>query len=260
MDILGLGLPIIKTQYFDGLMGPTDIGGDDTVLWFDWTDKPTVVESSGNIESISNKVTIAPWSTHVLQAIGGTPVYSNLNGQNGFDFSSHLGGGQSYQLYDSGGNPVSVNYGENYTLAVIQENDLFGGGVSGITGGRNPNGYTFRWSGSALIGTVYAQGGNASDSINPQGTSENDFGIAVQRVDNDNDEISVRFNGDSNAASTITGDPVNTVSSLYVGKANNGTQYFTGKVYEFMFWKRVLTAEELTQLDTYVKTKYDFTF
>ena len=81
MDILGLGLPITRTQYFDGLMGPTDIGGDDTILWFDWTDTPTVVESSGNIESNSNKVTVTPWSTHILQSVGGTPTYET-GGQN----------------------------------------------------------------------------------------------------------------------------------------------------------------------------------
>lgn len=260
MDILGLGLPITRTQYFDGLMGPTDIGGDDTIMWFDWTDKPTVVEASGNIESISNKVTVTPWSTHVLASVGGTPTLNTTGGQNDLSYSNHVGGGQSYQLYDSGGNPVSVNYGENYTLAIIQENDIFGGGVSGLSGGRSPNGYAFRWSNAQLIGTVYAQGGQVSDSINPVGTSENDFGIAVQVIDNDLDQISVRFNGDSNAASTIVGDPVNTSAALYVGKGNTSAQYFTGKIYEFMFWKRVLTAEELTQLDLYVKTKYDFTF
>ncbi len=188
MDILGLGLPITRTQYFDGLMGPTDIGGDDTIMWFDWTDKPTVVEASGNIESISNKVTVTPWSTHILQSVGGTPTYET-GGQNNFDYSKHLGGGQAYQLYDSGGSPVSVNYGENYTVAIIQENDIFGGGVSGLSGGRTPNGYAFRWSNAQLIGTVYAQGGQASDSINPVGSSEEDFGIALQIVNNDNHEI-----------------------------------------------------------------------
>jgi len=259
MDILGLGLPITKTQYFDGLKGPTDIGGDDTILWFDWTDRPTVVESTGNIESISNKATVTPWSTAYLASIGGTPVYSNLNGQNGFNFSSHLGGGQSYQLYDSGGNAQSVNYGEDYTIAVVQENDAFSG-VSGITGGRSPNGYAFRWSGSTLIGTTYAQGGQANDSINPVGTSENDFGFCLQIVDNVNDQISVVFNGDSNTPGTITGDPVNTVGALYVGKGNNTSQYFTGKIYEFMLFKGVLSPEQLVQLNTYVKTKYDFTF
>jgi hypothetical protein len=259
MDILGLGLPITRTQYFDGLMGPTDIGGDDTILWFDWTDTPTVVESSGNIESISNKVTVTPWSTHVFQAAGGTPVYSNLNGQNGFNYSNHLGGGQSYELYDSGGSLAQVNYGENYTIAVVQENDALSG-VSGLTGGRSPNGYSFRWSGSTLIGSSYAAGGQASDSINPVGTSENDFGFCLQVVDNDNDQLSVIFNGDSNTPGAISGDPVSTVGKLLVGKANNTGQYFTGKIYEFMLFKGVLTAEQLTQLDTYVKTKYDFTF
>jgi hypothetical protein len=259
MDILGLGLPITKTQYFDGLMGPTDIGGDNTILWFDWTDEPTVTQSTGNIESISNKVTITPWSTTYLGNVGGNPVYSNLNGQNGFNFSSHLGGGQAYELYDSGGSVASVNFGEDYTIAVVQENDALSG-LSGLTGGRSPNGYAFRWSGNTLIGTTYAAGGQASDSINPVGTSENDFGFCLQVVDNVNDQLSVIFNGDSNTPGTISGDPVGTVGKLFVGKGNTTGQYYTGKIYEFMLFKGVLTAEQLAQLDTYVKTKYNFTF
>lgn len=92
MDILGLGLPVTKTQYFDGLKGPTDIGGDDTIMWFDWTDKSTVVYvPSGNIESISNKVTVTPWSTHILASVGGTPTLNTVGGQNNLSYSNHLG-------------------------------------------------------------------------------------------------------------------------------------------------------------------------
>ena len=258
MDILGLGLPITKTQYFDGLKGPADIGGDDTILWFDWTDKPTVSESTGNIDSISNKVKVTPWSTTRLDSVGGTPTYEE-GGQNDFNYSKHLGGGQSYQLYDSGGGTASVNFTENYTIAVVQENDALSG-VSGLTGGRTPNGYSFRWSGNTLIGTTYAAGGQASNSINPVGTSENDFGFCLQVVDNVNDQLRAIFNGDSNTPAVISGDPVNTVGALYVGKGNTSGQYFTGKIYEFMLFKGVLTDEQLAELDTYVTTKYNFTF
>ena len=259
MDILGLGLPITKTQYFDGLKGPADIGGEDTILWFDWTDKPTVSESTGNIDSISNKVTVTPWSTTHLLSVGGTTPTYEASGQNDFNYSKHLGGGQAYQLYNLAGGAASVNFGEDYTVAIVQENDALSG-VSGLTGGRTPNGYSFRWSGNTLIGTTYAAGGQASNSINPVGTSENDFGFCLQVVDNVNDQLRAIFNGNSNTPGAISGDPVSTVGALYVGKGNTSGQYFTGKIYEFMLFKGVLTAEQLAQLDTYVTTKYNFTF
>jgi len=87
------------------------------------------------------------------------------------------------------------------------------------------------------------------------------FGIATSRVTSSDgtNKISIRFLAQSTAEEDLAAAAVGT-SKIYVGKANNGTQFFTGKVYEFGLWKKTLTLEQLNNLDTYVKQKYDFTY
>ena len=262
MDILGLGLPITKVPYFEGApSSPGEVGPAGTnVLWFDWTDRNTVTLSGSLIESIDNKATETPWDTYKLNATSGQePELSATNGQNNLSYSLHdTNSDKSYTLVDANGGNISVPYGEDYTLVVVQDNDQ-DSGVSGLTGGRTPNGYAFRWSGDVLIGTVYAQGGQASDSINPVGTTEKDFGVAIQRVDNVNDQVEVIFNGVSpNSPGNISGDPVNTVDNLFVGKASTAGQYYKGKIYEFMLYKAALTNAEIAQLHAYITNKYNF--
>ena len=47
MDILGLGLPITKTPYFQGgLPTPDSIGGDHLRYWFDVTDSLYVISAN----------------------------------------------------------------------------------------------------------------------------------------------------------------------------------------------------------------------
>ena len=261
MDILGLGLPITKVPYFEGApSSPGEVGPAGTnVLWFDWTDRTSITLSGSLIESINNKATITPWNTYKLAATSSQePTLGSVGGQNNYSYSTHDGTDQAYTLVDANGGNISVPYGEDFTLVVVQDNDA-ASGVSGMTGGRTPNGYAFRWSGSTLIGTVYAQGGQASDSINPVGTTEFDFGVALQTVDNVNDEVEVIFNGVSpNSPGAISGNPVNTVSNLFVGKANTGGQLYKGKIYEFMLYKAALTSAEIAQLHAYITNKYNF--
>lgn len=261
MDILGLGLPITKVPYFEGApSSPGEVGPAGTnVLWFDWTDRGTLTLSGDLIETVDNKATVTPWDTYKLTTTASQEPSLVSGGQNNLSYSSHNGTDKAYTLTDANGGNISVPYGQDYTLVVVQDNDASGSTVSGMTGGRTPNGYAFRWSGATLIGTVYAQGGNASDSLNPVETSEYDFGVAIQTVDNANDEIEVIFNGVApNSPGAIVGDPVNTVSNLFVGKANTAGQFYTGKIYEFMLYKAALTDVEIAQLHAYITNKYNF--
>lgn len=266
MDILGLGLPITKTPYFQGgLPTPDSIGGDHLRYWFDVTDSLYVVSANIGkaivIETLKNKSSVSPYDQHIAQAASGfTPIYkTDASGQNGLDYSQHNGGGQCYTISDSAGTGIAVDHGDEYTVYVVQDNDA-ASGVSGIAGGRSPNAFAFRWSGSNLIQTVYDSSGTASDSINPTGTAEETFGVASFTVSNSNDEVSARFNGESNAPGVISGAPVLASNAFFIGKSNTSSQYYTGKIYEFMIFTKLLSEAQLGQLDTYVQNKYNFLF
>lgn len=71
----------------------------------------------------------------------------------------------------------------------------------------------------------------------------------------DSSYYSTRLDG-SSAALAVSGayGSVNTVSSI--GARDNGTFPFLGDLYEIAVWDRVLTADELDRLSTYVKGRY----
>jgi|5_EtaG_2_1085323.scaffolds.fasta_scaffold00055_92 hypothetical protein len=266
MDILGLGLPITKTSYFEGaLPTPDSVGGEQLRYWFDVTDSSTVASKNLGkavvINSLKNKSTNLPYTLHFASAVSGfTPVYkTDGSGQNGLDYSEHNGGGQSYTITDSLGTTVAVDHGDEYTFYVVQDNDA-ASGVSGIAGGRSPNAFAFRWSGANLIQTAYNSSGTGNDSINPAGTAEENFGVASFTVSDAANEVSARFNGEFNTPGVISGTVVPTSNSFFIGKSNITTQYYTGKIYEFMLFTKVLNETELGQLDLYVQNKYNFSF
>ena len=260
MDILGLGLPITKTSYVEGTSTPDIIGGEHLRYWFDVTDSSTVI-SAIVIETNKNKSPISPWDQHIAAAAAGvTPGYiTDASGQNSLDYSQHNGGGQCYTISDSGGTAIAVDHGVEYTVYVVQDNDA-DTGVSGISGGRSPNAFAFRWSGNNLIQTVYDSSGTGSDSINPTGTSEENFGAASFTVSESLNAVSARFNGEFNTPGIIGGTVVNSSNNLFIGKSNTSTQYYNGKIYEFMLFTKVLGEPELEQLDLYVQNKYNFSF
>ena len=84
MDILGLGLPITKTPYFQGgLPTPDSIAGNHLRYWFDVTDSSYVVSANIGkavvIEHLKNKSTISPYDQHIASAASGfTPVYTGM--------------------------------------------------------------------------------------------------------------------------------------------------------------------------------------
>ena len=96
MDILGLGLPITKTPYFEGgTVTPAEIaGGAD--IWFDATKRENVTENGGRASSVRNSGSessqpnpgVVDW---VLSYVGTEATYEQVGGQNDLPFLKFTG-------------------------------------------------------------------------------------------------------------------------------------------------------------------------
>jgi hypothetical protein len=65
--------------------------------------------------------------------------------------------------------------------------------------------------------------------------------------DSVNNQVGVRINDTYQNTAATTGVPSDTTATFYVG-ANEGTNYWNGRIDETAFWKRLLTADEKTWL------------
>ena len=263
MDILGLGLPITKTPYFEGgTVTPAEIaGGAD--IWFDATKRENVTENGGRASSVRNSGSessqpnpgVVDW---VLSYVGTEATYEQVGGQNDLPFLKFTGS-ESFQIEktDNLGTPANVVYGTEYTIMIIQD-VISSINTRGVTGGRNPNGFVCRFNSSnVLIQSVYNSSTIASDSISPTGGQG--FGIITCNTSDTNNTNSVRFNAQSNTPAAVGGTPVSE-SNIFVGKGNNSTQYYEGRIYEWALFKSSLSDADLDLLDADVQNKYNFTY
>ena len=249
----------------DGVGAPAPSKKDpdelDAVFWFDMTDTSELI---GHIEDRSiNGVNCKIQTTYKL--IGGnaeSAIPYVESGQNSLGYTNFNGDGfpwlQMSEGTELGSEAASINLGSNYSIFVVVDNEAESG-VSGITGGRNPNAYVLRFSGNALIQSVFDSGGNVADSI----ATSSEFGSVIATTSYDAETgglVELRWNGtDTNSPGEFEGSPVNEAKIL-VGKSNNSAQYFTGRIYEFAIFNRVLVDEDKDLLDAYVEDKYNVEF
>jgi len=242
---------------------PTDIRSCN--FWFDFSNSSNVtvfdpsintINSVDNLGELGNGFSLANSdknSTPILVS-DGTPIqglsYANFNGTDQFLYiclSSDLT------------TAVPVPQTTNYSIFAVVDNEA-SGTVSGITGGRNPNMFVFRFlsSGTQLANTIFDTTGSlTTETAVP--ANPNLIGSAITTVGGAGGDLRVLWNGEETTPTSISGTPVDS-SEVFVGKANNTTQFLTGKIYEIAFYGRTLDDDMILNLNTYAQNKYGINF
>lgn len=247
----------------DGVGAPAPSKKDpselDAVYWFDMTDTSELINhlEDRSIDGVNCKIQ----TTYKLtggNAESAVPYVES--GQNSLGYTNFTGNGvpwlQMSEGTELGSEAASITLGSNYSLFAVVDNEAESG-VSGITGGRNPNAYVLRFSGNSLIHSVFDSEGNVADSI----ATSSEFGsVIITTAYSETGSVEIRWNGsDSGSPGTFENAPIN-AAKILVGKSNNSAQYFTGKIYEFAIFNRALVDDDKDLLDAYVEDKYNVTF
>ena len=249
----------------DGVGAPAPSKKDpselDAVYWFDMTDVSKLINhiETRSIDGVNCKIQT---DYRLISGNGESAIPYQESGQNSLGFTNFTGNGvpwlQMSEGTEIGSEAADITLGTNYTIFVVVDNEAESG-VSGVTGGRNPNTYVLRFSGNSLLQSVYDSGGSNADAI----ATSSEFGSVIATTSYDEETlgaVELRWNGtDTGSPGTFEGSPI-TASNIFVGKSNNAAQYFTGRIYEFAIFNRALVDDDKDLLDAYVEDKYNVTF
>ena len=121
------------------------------------------------------------------------------------------------------------------------------------------NGSFLLWApGSAATANYYARvrGSLVSNAITGSSYAAPITNVATMLADIAGDSVNVRLNGTSAVTSTSdlgTGNFGN--YPLFIGRRNNASLPFEGRIYQLVFCGKALSASELASTEAYVNTK-----
>ena len=188
------------------------------------------------------------------------PDYTNASSPLGLSYAKFDGGNEF--LYIAGTSnktpPADIDLGTSYSIFCVVDNEATST-VSGITGGRNPNTFVFRFLSNTtqLSNSIYETSGITTESVAP--SNPDLIGTAISTIGGVDGTLRTLCNGEESAPSTYTGTPVSDCD-IFVGKSNNSAQYFLGRIYEIGFFTKELTDREIEVLNNYAKNKYNINF
>ena len=187
------------------------------------------------------------------------PEYTNASSPLGLSYTNFDGSNEFLYIASTSDKttPASINLGASYSIFAVVDNEATNT-VSGITGGRNPNTFVFRFLSNTtqLSNSVFA-GSTTTETVAP--ANPDLIGTAISTIGGVDGTLRTLWNGEESTPSTYTGTPVSN-SDIFVGKSNNSAQYFLGRIYEIGFFTKELTNREIEVLNNYAKNKYNINF
>mgnify|MGYP005729401355 CR=1 FL=1 len=261
--MLTLGIQLntisINNRTVSANTSPLDIGS--LAYYFDLSNANNVTlnPSSANFLETTNLGTEGTSFVLTNTTTADQPEYTNAGSPLGLSYANFDGGNEFLYIADTSDKttPASINLGINYSIFAVVDNQATNT-VSGITGGRNPNTFVFRFLNNTtqLSNTVFA-GSTTTETVAP--ANPDLIGSAISTIGGVDGTLRTLWNGEESTPSSYTGTPVSN-SDIFVGKSNNSAQYFLGRIYEIGFFTKELTNREIEVLNNYAKNKYNINF
>lgn len=207
----------------------------DGATFTQWTDKSSYAH---NANPIGGATTRASYQTNELNTLS----VVRFDGNDGLSINPYSGLGNAPAITMFVVAKMTSNTGNPrvFTLNVANDFNLYYDSTAG------------RWTTSAAQGV-----GQSTVANNP--TSFNIHSVAFDGTKNTNaDSLRYRYNK-ANVALTFTGTVGNTTSAstntMYIGN-NNGTNFYTGDIAEFLIFTRALTHVQIQNVENYLSTKW----
>ena len=262
--MLTLGIQLntisINNRTVNANTSPLDIGS--LPYYFDLSNVNNVTVNPSSTSNFLESTNLGTQGTSFVLTNTTTtdqPEYTNASSPLGLSYANFDGGNEF--LYIAGtsdkNTPASIDLGTSYSIFAVVDNQATNT-VSGITGGRNPNTFVFRFLSNAtqLSNSVFA-GSTTTETVAP--ANPDLIGSAISTIGGVDGNLRTLWNGEESTPSTYTGTPVSN-SDIFVGKANNSAQFFLGRIYEIGFFTKELTNREIEVLNNYAKNKYNINF
>jgi hypothetical protein len=227
-------------------------------LWLDAADTTTITESSGSVSQWDDKSGNGRnlvQANSVIQPSTGT---ATINGLNVIDFTGS--GGRRLALQN---NNILQDVGGGTIFAVVNGtySSVFSSCVTITT---NNAAATTRAYLAANSGPIVS-GGRRLDtdsfqSVASASVSNNTPIVAAGFYDYANAALRVSVNGTQTTRTggfQTAGNTSNTASRIVLGANDGGSEIFTGVIAEIIVTARVLTADEITSTENYLRTKWN---
>ena len=263
--MLTLGIQLntisINNRTVNANISPLDIGS--LSYYFDLSNRNNVTVNPSSTDNFLESTNLGTEGTSFVLTNTTTadqPDYTNASSPFGLSYANFDGGNEF--LYIAGTSdkttPASIDLGTSYSIFAVVDNEATNT-VSGITGGRNPNAFVFRFLSNTtqLSNSIYETSGITTESVAP--SNPDLIGTAISTIGGVDGSLRTLWNGEESTPSSYTGTPVSD-SDIFVGKSNNSAQYFLGRIYEIGFFTKELTDREIEVLNNYAKNKYNINF
>jgi hypothetical protein len=225
----------VSTNIGSAPFSPLDLS---PVLWLDASDTSTITEVGGAVSQWDDKSGNGNNVTQGTAAAQPTSGTRTLNGLNVLDFTDDLLLG-----------PVPTASVDNFTLVAVFHPDAITDLRAPV---HNDNGYGIAHSASSLkLGWLQAGGGWRASSLD----ATTDPQIVVLR--RTSGTASMRYNG-TDVAGVIGSTPNVPTVGFKVG-THAGASYWDGTIAEIVFIDGVLSANELSDLESYLADKWGIT-